>query len=1126
MIFRVLFNPFLGGWVFACASLTVNLGLAETPAWHVTNPSFSPEISPASHEGQLMIEQFQKPDDLKIELFAAEPQLANPVALTVGDKGNVYVVETFRLHAGVTDTRGHMNWLLDDLACRSTLDRVAMYKKYLGDQFESYAGQHDRIRLLKDNDGDGKADFSSVFISGFDHYEDGLAAGVLEFQDSVYFTCIPDLWKFKDTDGDGAADEKLSLHKGYGVHVGFLGHDLHGLIVGPDGKLYYSIGDRGLNVKTSDGRELFHPDYGTVLRCNPDGTELEVFAKGLRNPQELAFDDYGNLFTGENNSDGGDQARWVYLVEGSDSGWRIGFQFLENRGIWNDERMWEPAWEGQPAHLVPPIMNLGDGPSGLAYDPGSGMPARFRQHFYLVDFRGTPGNSGIRSFALQPRGASFEVVDSQKLVWGALATDVTIGPDGALYYCDWVEGWDMPTKGRIYRVFSEDALKEPLIAEVKRLLGEDFSGKDEKRLLPLLGHADRRVRQKAQFALASRGQSAVSGLQSVAASGTGTFARLHAIWGLGQIHAKGTSASDKDSIASSLLPLLKDKDAHVVATVCKVLGEAHAEAAGESLAELLAHQNAHVVAQAAIALGKLKRQAAVPALLQAAAREGGKDPTLRHAIVMGLVGCATEPTLGALHTHEEPNVRLAALLALRRMGGKQAAEFLQDSQDSLVIEAARAIYEGPIDAALPQLAAVRPKPDASYSLWRRVLAANYRLGGADAALFLAQSAANETVMQEARLEALTMLQYWSNPSGQDRVDGLWRPIEPRDNGDARQAAAETAGQWLMGPAKVQLAACQTIRELKTLQAKPAVVALVTDGNASPRARAMSLEVLADLSSQEAMEWALKLLKDNSAIVRSKARTVIAQVDPGRALTVLEAALKNGDPEEQRFAYDTLANLQAPGVDALLASEVGKLTEGKTPASAQLNLLLAAKARQAEEVKQALTVYEQSLSPTDPLAPLRVVLEGGNAEEGEKVFFSKTEVYCQRCHRIANRGGAVGPNLSKLGEEKNREYILQAISNPNAVIAKGFETTVIQTVEGEILSGVVQSEDEQFIRIIDAQAVTHAVPKASIEEKTPGQSAMPQDMVKHLSLSELRDLVEYLAGRKGQEKADAGGHEVE
>ena len=121
-----------------------------------------------------------------------------------------------------------------------------------------------------------------------------------------FSTCIPDLLELQTTTGSGKADVVKVLQR-FGGRVGFLGHDVHGLRMGPDGKLYFSIGDYGANIDLKRTRSTTR---NTAVTVDPDGSGLEIFAYGLRNPQELVFDEYGSLWTGDNNS-GGDPARFV-----------------------------------------------------------------------------------------------------------------------------------------------------------------------------------------------------------------------------------------------------------------------------------------------------------------------------------------------------------------------------------------------------------------------------------------------------------------------------------------------------------------------------------------------------------------------------------------------------------------------------------------------------------------------------------------------------------------------------------------------------------------------------------------------------------------------------------------------
>ncbi|MCA9438292.1 MAG: glucose dehydrogenase, partial [Candidatus Omnitrophica bacterium] len=186
---------------------------------------YNPPIAPASNDGQERIKAFKTDPGLEIELVAAEPMLANPVAFYIDNQGKVYVAETFRHFRGVTDMRRHREWLVDDLACETIEDRLISMKKNLGEEFASYSVDHDRIKVLEDTNGDGIMDRSTVFADGFKDSLAGIGAGVLEERGTVYYTCIPDLWALRDKDGDGQSDERTLLSSGYGVHISLLGHD-------------------------------------------------------------------------------------------------------------------------------------------------------------------------------------------------------------------------------------------------------------------------------------------------------------------------------------------------------------------------------------------------------------------------------------------------------------------------------------------------------------------------------------------------------------------------------------------------------------------------------------------------------------------------------------------------------------------------------------------------------------------------------------------------------------------------------------------------------------------------------------------------------------------------------------
>ncbi|MCH2101351.1 MAG: HEAT repeat domain-containing protein, partial [Planctomycetes bacterium] len=995
-------------------------------------------IQPPSDEGLRQIANFQVPEGFTAKLWASEPDLANPVAFYVDYRGRVFVAETFRQEVdGVPDNRSHRYWIEDDLRLETVEERGEMYLKHHPEYAAEWTDRNDRIRLLEDLDKDGGADRSVIFATGFGDLLDGTGAGVFVRGKEAWYTNIPKLWKLTDDNDDGRADRREALHHGYGVRVALRGHDLHGLVLGPDGRLYFSIGDRGYNVINQEGDRLAAPNSGAVFRCELDGSDLEVYATGLRNPQEIAFDDYGNLFTGDNNCDAGDQARLVYVMEGGDCGWSMNFQYQPDRGPWMSEGWWKTRFEGQPAFLNPPIQYLGAGPSGFTHYPGFGLPEQYADSFFLADFRGGAGGSGVLRFTLQPDGAGFQVDQQEQFWWKILATDIDFGPDGSLWASDWVQSWYGVGKGRMYRLDPPESVNRASMEANARLLASNFKAMDIETLRGHLGHVDRRVRIEAQLALTDLGESATPFLTDIARDDNQKqLARIHAIWALSRLGA-----------GNILTELMSDRDSEVRAQAARSVGDSRFSA-GDELAQALNDTDPRVRYFAAQSLGKVGRPHHVPALLEALGRNANEDRFFRHAASHALGGIGDIEQLLGASNHTSPAVRIGALLGLRRIQHPGIAVYLHDSDPYIATEAAIAIYDKPIDAALPALAdMLGNRSQLPFAYARRALHAANRLGGSDRhAAILEYVLDDSRALDRLRSEAADLIADWNAPKEFDRLRNESRVYGDRNAITSNaQLAARFEDMLNHRDVGVQRAAIRAARAANMKKVAPDLLELLQKpGN--EQVLIAALNTLSDFNASELGEGLRAAGQSKNSKLRAHAMRLLAQWDPQEALPILVDVLPKAEPAEQAAAFGALADLATIEADALLVAWVNRLSLGQVPGASQLELYEAAIRRASAGsvgVSAALDAWRAGFDPEDRMAPFRIALEGGDPNRGKDLFFNDPVASCQRCHYVHGDSNEempaeVGPALDGIGLARTREQLLRAIVDPATEIAPGFE----------------------------------------------------------------------------------------
>jgi quinoprotein glucose dehydrogenase len=456
---------------------------------------------------------------------------------------------------------------------------------------------------------------------------------------------------------------------------------------------------------------------------------------------------------------------------------------------------------------------------------------------------------------------------------------------------------------------------------------------------------------------------------------------------------------------------------------------------------------------------------------------------------------------------------MGVLLALRRRQSEHLADFLDDSDPRLVVEAARAIHDVPIPAAMPRLAALIGREMQDDALIRRVLNANFRLGTPENATAIGAYAARPEAPEAMRLEALDMLGTWAKPSSRDRVLGMWRPLADRPAPDAAAALRANLAGIFSGPDKLRSAAAQTAVRLDVQEVVPELRLLLGDKNQAPQSRAAALAALASLKFAAIEPAARQSLSDETPAVRAAARAVLVQVKAPDAVALLDQALTGGERIERQAALAALGDLRGSAVNDVLARSLDRLLAGTFPADTELDLLAVAEPRLNRTLKQKLAEYDSRRNAGDPLAAWRACLEGGDAERGKRLFFERGQLSCVRCHKIGGTGGDVGPELSKIASDKQREYLLEAIVAPSKAIAKNFETIIVLDLDGRQHTGILKQEDSEKLTLMTAEGQLVTIPTDQIEARKTGNSSMPEDLTKHISKFELRDLVEYLSSLK-------------
>lgn len=1021
-------------------------------------PPFEVKYTEAAFDKKLMA-----PEGFKVELVCDAPTIVNPVAMTFAPDGTLFVAEW------VPDPGREWYEFKETFRFRDgTTKQVATMKKFTPDV----------VKVLRRNK-DGVYDKAEVIFT------DELPSTLLWHDGWLYTASRGTVRRYRQQQPGGKWDLRETIAQGF---CGFHHHQVSGLTIGPDGWLYITSGDDDNFAEGSDGSRATVLRTGAVFRCKPDGSKMETFSLGYRNPyRDLALDSRLNWFHADNDNEDGSRftgCRLVHVAEDVDYGWRL----LEGARCCRPDHV-RGAVAGERPGKVQPMLKTGRGsPAGVLFYDDTQLPKQFQGLMYYPDvFRKV-----VRAYTVAANGSTFAVTHEFEFLKSDdplyRPCQMVTGPDGAIYVCDWRTDsggagklWGDGAHGRIYRMSWSGTAKDAAIP----LRGMDTWAKQAgpnasiEDLKAGLQSADATTRRLAQIELVRRSNSQPIEVRAVFAAlaaddKSAIPTRLLAVGGLQQLWTA--------DVQEVMLKLLADKDADVRRMACDALArnaKADDFAVGEALAKRLSDESPVVRRAAALAVGRLGAGSAPDALVAAWKADDGKDAFLTDAY----------------------------LRALERLGKKGIDALLsvaQSGDDALlkkVAEAFTALRTKPAFDALPQLL---PNPhlkaEQRAALVRSYL--NYQfdppLSLDPLAKYLSTHPDEPAEVKLAGLEVLGMSNSIGGGPGGEFVVGLL---------DATHE-------------EVRLAALTAIEKGRLLTAAAKVREMAADGKRTSGERAAAVKAGRVLGGAEfttaVKEWLAN--EKEAASFKVEALRALSGLDGTSARTFAEKFLDQPDPA---LIAESIAVLAATKAGAKLVGEryiAKKLPRDLFP---RVSDALRKFQSDADIAKLNTEVMRGglllSLEP-DQVEKMRTkVTTEGDPKKGRAIYLNTALLACATCHKMEGVGGQVGPDLTRIWDTMSVEKLFETIITPSKEIKEGYQTYTADTLDGQNVVGlkVLDTKDEVVIREATGRDVRIA--RKDLDKLAASkQSLMPDNVVSQLSHAQFIDLIAFLKNRKEQE----------